>query len=399
MGTMPDTPPDAPVPGTLAPAAPAAAGPDTTDATATTAAAPAVTSGRGPRARRARAVALPALVGLLIGGVCIVFVVARMTEQWSDVRDEVADAEIIWIVAALLSAGAGMAWIAACWRRAIALLGPPPARRHTIAWYFAGEIGKYVPGGVWPVLGRGELARRGGLPRHRAYPSVGLSLAALYLAALVLATVLVPLDLAKQAESPAALALLLLLPAGILALHPKVLGWARGLLVRFTGRGAEIEIPSWGGTVAVVLSYVPAWIFIWAATWFTARAILPHPPVLRIGIATMLSWTAGFAAVPVPAGAGVREAVFVAASGLPAGLGATIAIASRLVFLTVDVTGVALTAPWHRRRPGGAGSTGSGDDAQTSTESRSAAGALPDGADSADAAPPPSPAGSAIRGR
>ena len=25
-----------------------------------------------------------------------------------------------------------------------------------------GEIGKYVPGGVWPILGRGELARRYG---------------------------------------------------------------------------------------------------------------------------------------------------------------------------------------------------------------------------------------------
>jgi uncharacterized membrane protein YbhN (UPF0104 family) len=342
-------------------------------------------------------VALPALVGLLVGGTCIVFVVGRMTQQWSEVRGEVADAEIVWIVLALLSAAAGMAWIAACWRRAIALLGPPPARRHTIAWYFAGEIGKYVPGGVWPVLGRGELARRGGLPRNRAYPSVGLSLAALYLAALVLATVLVPLDLAKQAESPAALALLLLLPAGILALHPKVLGWARSMLVRFTGRGADIAIPRWGATVAVVLSYVPAWIFIWAATWCTARAILPDPPVLRIGIATTLSWTAGFAAVPVPAGAGVREAVFVASSGLPAGIGATIAIGSRLVFLTVDVAGVALTAPWHRRSGGAAApiDTGDGGDAgdafraQTSTESSEDGSAVGAGAASG---PVPGPA-------
>jgi uncharacterized membrane protein YbhN (UPF0104 family) len=363
MGPMPDAPPDAPAPDAPVPDTATADGPPRRG---------------GIRARHARAVALPALVGLLVGGTCLVFVVARMTQQWSEVRDEVADAEIVWIAAALLCAACGMAWIAACWRRAIALLGPPPARRHTIAWYFAGEIGKYVPGGVWPVLGRGELARRGGLPRHRAYPSVGLSLAALYLAALVLATTLVPLDLAKQAESPAALALLLLLPAGILALHPKVLGWARSLLVRFTGRGAEITIPPWGATVAVVLSYVPAWIFIWAATWCTARAILPHPPVLRIGIATTLSWTAGFAAVPVPAGAGVREAVFVASSGLPAGIGATIAIGSRLVFLTVDVAGAALTTPWHR----GSGGSVAGDppDAQTSTASSEAGSASAVGA-------------------
>ena len=96
---------------------------------------------------------------------------------------------------------------------------------------------------------------------------------------------------------------------------------------------------------------MPAWLFIWAATWCVARALLPDPPILRIGVATTLSWTAGFVAVPVPAGAGVREAVFVASSGLPGGIGATIAIGSRLVFLLADVLGVALTAPWHRQAP------------------------------------------------
>ena len=145
--------------------------------------------------------------------------------QWSEVRDEIADAEVGWLVAAVFCAGAAMAWIAACWRRAMALSGPTPGRAHTVAWYFAGEIGKYVPGAVWPILGRGELARRGGIARHRAYPSVGLSLAALYLAALGTACLLVPLDLAKQAESPAAVG-----AAGAAAprpgrLDPRCSGW------------------------------------------------------------------------------------------------------------------------------------------------------------------------------
>ena len=34
----------------------------------------------------------------------------------------------------------------------------------SIGWYFAGELGKYLPGGIWPVFGRGQLAyRRGGI--------------------------------------------------------------------------------------------------------------------------------------------------------------------------------------------------------------------------------------------
>jgi uncharacterized membrane protein YbhN (UPF0104 family) len=313
---------------------------------------PATTDAASPQRGSRRAVAASALAGAVIGLTCLGFVVQRMTSQWAEVRDHVADASVGWIFAAVALAGAGMTWIALCWRRAIGLSGAAPRWRATVAWYYTGEIGKYVPGGVWPVLGRGELARRGGVPRARAYPSVGLSLAALYLAALGVAAVLVPLDLAEQSESPAALALLGLLPLGLAALHPRVLTWARHRAVRLTGRGGDVVIPPWRATVGLVASYVPAWLFIWAATWCTARALVPAPPVLRIGIATTLSWTAGFVAVPVPAGAGVREAVFVAASGLPAGLGATIAVGSRLAFLLVDVAGVALTAPWHRRPAG-----------------------------------------------
>ncbi len=299
------------------------------------------------RSRR-RALVASVGVGAVIGLTCVAFVVQRMTSQWEQVREEVAGASLGWIAVSVLLAAGGMTWIAGCWRQAIGLSGPAPGWRRIIAWYYAGEIGKYVPGGVWPVLGRGELARRGGVPRGRAYPSVGLSLVALYLAALLVGAVLVPLDLAKQSESPAALGLLALLPLGLAALHPRVLGWARGRMVGLTGRGADIVIPPWRATIGLVASYVPAWLFIWAATWCAARAVVPDPPVLRIGIATVLSWTAGFVAVPVPAGAGVREAVFVAASGLPAGLGATIAIGTRLIFLLVDVAGMALTGPWHR---------------------------------------------------
>ena len=299
----------------------------------------------GPRA----AVFGPAFVGVAIAVVCGWFVVSRVLSQWDEVRDEVADASVGWLVLAVVLALAGMTWIAACWRRAIALLGHRTGRRLTLAWYFSGEIGKYVPGGVWPVLGRGELARRGGVPRARAYPSVGLSLVALYLAALSVASVLVPLDLAEQSESPAALALLALLPLGLAALHPAVLTRVRDRVARLAGRGADIEIPPWRHTVNLVAAYVPAWLFICAATWCVARALVPDPPVVRIGIATTLSWTAGFVALPVPAGAGVREAVFVAAAGLPTGLGATIAVGSRLGFLLADVLGLALTAPWHRR--------------------------------------------------
>jgi hypothetical protein len=59
-----------------------------------------------------------------------------------------------------------------------------------------------------------------------------------------------------------------------------------------------------------------------------------------------LSWAAGLVAAPVPAGAGVREATFVALAGLSLGVAATVAVAARLLFIVVDVLGALLAAPW-----------------------------------------------------
>src|SRR5262245_33092304 len=297
---------------------------------------------------RRRRIALPTMLGIVVGGVCLAFVIGAMTSRWPDVRAKISDANVGWLLAAFIAASAAMAWIAACWSHALALVGDEsrPDRRRVIAWYFAGEIGKYVPGGVWTLVGRGELARRGGVARSRAYPSVGLSLVALYLAGLMVTTVLVPLAALSGASSSVEVALLGLLPLGLLALHPQVLGRARAVVVRLTGRGEAIVLPSWRATIGLVARYVPAWLLIWAATWCIARALLPDPPFLRIGIAVTLSWVAGLAAVPVPAGAGIREATFVALAGLSVGVAATVAVAGRLLFVVVDVLGALLTAPW-----------------------------------------------------
>src|SRR6187431_2336890 len=127
---------------------------------------------------------LPTVVGIAVGGAALVFVVVAITSAWSEVRDQITHASAGWLVAALAAAAVAMVWIAGCWSWAFVLVGPESQqkRQRVVAWYFAGEIGKYVPGGIWTVVGRGELARRSGVAGSLAYASVGLSLAGFYLA-------------------------------------------------------------------------------------------------------------------------------------------------------------------------------------------------------------------------
>ena len=194
-------------------------------------------------------------VGVLLAGVAVAFVGQRMASNWDEVTDSLADARPAWIVGAIMLAAAGMTAIAVPWRRALRLLGGDLTYPETIARYYLGELGKYLPGGVWPVVGRGELARRAGVSRGAAYGSVALSLAVLYLAAMFLVVAGAPAILAGDRGGDGAgryMLALVLLPVGLVALHHAVLERVRALGERVLRRTIRADIPRWRDSLALV---------------------------------------------------------------------------------------------------------------------------------------------------
>lgn len=271
--------------------------------------------------------------GVALAGALAVMV--ALAGQWDEAWAAVADTEVIWLVAALGLAAVAMGAIAWPWSDAMAVLGARVERRRALAWYFVGELGKYVPGGVWTVVGRSEQAARGGVDRPVAYAGVALSLAAAYLAAIGVALVLVPL--ASGGGVP--LAVVALLPAGLVVLHPRVLSGLLRVARRLVRRPLELDAPPWSASVALVARYVPAWLLVGLATWCVARALDPEAALAQVALAAVVSWVVGLLAVPVPGGLGVREAVLVSLAGLPLATGAATAVVARLIFILVDAGG------------------------------------------------------------
>jgi len=290
-----------------------------------------------------------------------VFVVRAIASESDVIGRVVADADWRWLAAGVLLAAASMVTIAILWRAALRLVGARMDRRSVVAVYFQGELAKYVPGGPWAVVGRAELARRRGLDPAAAYGGVALSLAGLYLATALVAA----LFLLVGANGGPSLALVLVLGVlvlGLAALHPRVLARLVALSRRLlTG---DIEVPRWSDSLVLVVRYVPAPLLTGTATWCLARALSPHAGYRDVVGATALAWLAGFLAVPVPGGVGVREATFVAAvSTLPGGVAAVVAVAARLSFMLADTVG-ALVASVALRPVAGTGDHGLGRDAE-----------------------------------
>ena len=299
-----------------------------------------------PRSSNRRRLGAVTLLGIVLGVAALGFVVFRLRNNYDEAEAVVRDADLGWLGVALIVAAAAMTAMAAPWRGVLRVFGVHRGRGDTIARYFAGEIGKYLPGGVWPLIGRGELVARVGVPRSAAYGSVALSLGCLYVAASLLVVVAIPLELGGAARWTVVLAVL-----GVGALHPRPFGLFLKALGRVSGSSDEpIPVPSWGTGIALVLRYVPAWVLVGTSTWLVTVGLGEQDDALRIIAAGVLSWIVGFVVAPVPGGIGIREAAFVAACGLPAGTGAAVALVSRMVFVAVDALGAVIAGAWLGRR-------------------------------------------------
>ncbi len=287
--------------------------------------------------------------------VCCGFVVHALARQWRLARHAVAGADPRWLGLGLVAGIAAMVVLALLWGAALHVLGAGTRWRSTLTMYFRGELGKYVPGGPWAVIGRSEMVTRTGVPRAVGYGSVVLSLFAGYLACALFALALLPAGL-NRTGSRSALWVVPVAVAGLVLLHPAP--WR--LALRIIGRQRHLDVvpPPWRQTALLVVRGAPAWLLVGTATWCAARALHADIGYARVLFATSVSWLAGLIAVPVPSGVGVREAVFVATAGpLPAGIAAAVAVTARLTFVLGDVLAAAVSLlaarPGGRRGPPG----------------------------------------------
>ena len=284
-------------------------------------------------------------LGPAVAVVASVFVVRVLAREWPAAHEALRNASLRWIAAAAVLALAAMVAMALPWRRVLRLFDVGASLPAVVAMYFAGEIGKYLPGGVWPVVGRGELAHRAGVARSGAYASVALSLVTLYLAAAVTGAALLLLPGAGSTPG-VAFVIIPLAVAGMVVLHPRLLVVGLNTAARLVRRPLALESPRWRSSLSLVALYVPAWALVAVATWCVARSLEPAAGLVDVGGAAVVSWLAGFLVLGVPGGVGVREATFVAlAGGIPAGAAVATAVVARLLFVAVDAAGALVALP------------------------------------------------------
>lgn len=281
--------------------------------------------------------ALVSSIGLIIGLAGMAFLLRTM---WTH-RDEMKDSfsHLTWssLVGAVFFAFMSMSYLGWMWGRLLLRRGYKVPRAQLVSWYYTGQLGKYVPGGVWAVVGRAEMAVRGGVPRADAYSVTGLSMFTTYSAAALCAA----LGSLLSWERPiigAALLLALVFGLSVYAIAP-LRQRLMGLLRKVTSGTNELTAPK--DMLALTVVQVPAWIMISLSTTITAHAFGAEVGVLHMFFVSSLSWLIGFLVIGAPGGLGVRESIFTGllSASIGTSTALSLAVASRMIFVSVDFLG------------------------------------------------------------
>lgn len=277
------------------------------------------------------------LVALGFGGWAIAGRWAEVSEGFARLSWPALAGSLLAVLGALV---AGMLM----WRALLADLGSPLALPDAAKIFFVGQLGKYIPGSLWPVLAQMEMGRDHGIPRSRSAAAFFLTYPVYLASGLLVAAVTLPV---LAGESVARYAwLLLLVPVLAVALHPAVVNGVIGFGLRRLRR-PPLERPLTRRGVLVSLG----WALTGWAAYGVHLALIVHAlgaagaaaVFLSIG-AFALAWCLGFLVVVAPAGVGVREVAMWAALApvLDRGSATAAVVCSRLIVSIGDMVCAAL---------------------------------------------------------
>jgi glycosyltransferase 2 family protein len=243
------------------------------------------------------------------------------------------------------------------WQSLLAGLGSPIRTTTAGRIFFIGQLGKYIPGSVWPVLTQMELGARANVPRARSAAASILTMIVSLAGGLLVAAATIPFAHYSAGYDW----VFILVPVILVCLYPRVLNPLLGLLFKVTRRPG-LDQPVTLGMVSKALGWsLVAWLANGVQIWILADK-LGAPPGRTFLIALggyAFAWCVGFVIVIDPAGAGIREVLLVAvlAPVLPkVGAPLAVALVSRAVNTISDllVAGAAASSR-ARLRDAGAG--------------------------------------------
>ncbi|MAP62557.1 MAG: hypothetical protein CMH34_02165 [Microbacterium sp.] len=257
--------------------------------------------------------------------------------------DEVLAAlkQLTWaaVLVAFFSCVVALGLNAMSWRAVMHAVGLRAHVSEAFRVFFLSQVGKYVPGSIWPVVAQAEFARDHGVSRARAMTG---SIVAM-IVGVVTSGIIGAVGLVLSVPGAVGQYWWALVVAVLLAclLFPAVLDRLVSMAFRLTRRpDAPVRIGARPLLASAAWS-AAMWLVLGVQAWVLLREMAPGTTFVLAAGAFAFAWLVGFLVVIAPAGVGAREAALILALSTVADPGEALSFAliSRFVMTLADAAG------------------------------------------------------------
>jgi hypothetical protein len=264
-------------------------------------------------------------------------------KEWNQVHHALGEIGLVASLEALLALLVMQYATLRQWQALLAGLGSPVRTTTAGRIFFIGQLGKYIPGSLWPVLTQMELGARANIPRTRSASASILTMILSLATGLLVAAATLPFAHYSSGYDW----IFILVPVILVCLYPKVLNPLLNWLFKLIKRpGLDQPVTLRMLSKALAWSLL-AWIANGTQIWVLADKL--GAPAGRTALIALggyaFAWCVGFIIVFAPAGAGGRDALLILALSPLVGhqAGLAVALVSRGVNTISDliVAGIA----------------------------------------------------------
>jgi uncharacterized membrane protein YbhN (UPF0104 family) len=294
---------------------------------------------------------------IVITAAFVGFIVWSVAGRWSEVTGVIGDLSVPALALSALAAAAAIWCSFLSWRAILADFGSQVPVRGGMKIFFVGQLGKYLPGKVWPIVTQARLGKAYQVPGRSSAAAVLLTMAITLGTGLLLTAVTLPVLGGRALDQY--WWVLLVLPLAAVALWPPVLNRALGYAMKLARREPMPRPLTLGGIGRSVGWAVATWLCYGVHLWALLLDLggSGGDLLLRSIGAFAGSWAIGFLLSVAPAGLGPREAALTVLLGAtvsePAALVAV--VVSRLLMTVADLVWPAVAVLAERRRQRRAG--------------------------------------------
>ncbi|MFP5502980.1 MAG: lysylphosphatidylglycerol synthase domain-containing protein [Candidatus Sericytochromatia bacterium] len=283
----------------------------------------------------------PALQGAIRWGLALLLlglVGYQLAMQWGKLGDQPITVSWPWVGASALGLALFLTLSAEGWRRLVCGLDERLSFKDAFRILFYSNLGEYLPGGVWNMVGRVALAQRVGVPPLKTSATLLMEVACQVTAAILVALLTFP-AFAGQGMLANPLLLAGAAIAVIIGMHPRILNAVLALGERLTKKTLPRFPFSYRFILGMLAYYTLNWLILGASFAALGQALLATPLTpgqlgLLVG-SFAVAWNVGVFAFFFPAGLGVREVALITllASAFPPAWPAVLALVARVWIL------------------------------------------------------------------